>query len=70
MYFITFLRNGVLKDLRNDLYNKTISLPISYYAEKRKGDTMARIGNDVIEVHYSFLSILELHILTVILQYS
>ncbi|MFY7669881.1 ABC transporter ATP-binding protein [Tenacibaculum sp. MEBiC06402] len=59
-YFITFLKNGVLKDLRNDLYNKTISLPISYYSEKRKGDTMARIGNDVIEVHYSFLSILEL----------
>ncbi|MFD0991755.1 ABC transporter ATP-binding protein [Tenacibaculum geojense] len=59
-YFITFLKNGVLKDLRNDLYNKTISLPISFYSEKRKGDVMARIGNDVIEVHYSFLSILEL----------
>lgn len=59
-YFITFLKNGVLKDIRNDLYEKTVSLPISYFSEKRKGDIMARIGPDVIEIHYSFLSILEL----------
>lgn len=59
-YFITFLKNGVLKDIRNDLYDKTVSLPISYFSEKRKGDIMSRIGPDVIEVHYSFLSILEL----------
>lgn len=59
-YAITFLKNGVLKDIRNDLYEKTTSLPISYFSEKRKGDIMSRIGPDVIEVHYSFLSILEL----------
>ncbi len=59
-YFITFLQNAVLKDIRNDLYNKTISLPISYFSERRKGDVMARIGNDVIELRYTFLSILEL----------
>lgn len=60
MYFITFLRNGVLKDLRNELYDKTVSLPISYYSEKRKGDTIARITSDVLEIQHSFLSILEL----------
>lgn len=60
MYFITFLRNGVLKDIRNDLYKKTIELPIAYFSEKRKGDTMARIGTDVLEVQHSFLSILEM----------
>jgi len=60
MYFITFLRNGVLKDLRNDLYKKTINLPISFYSEKRKGDTIARITSDVLEIQHSFLSILEL----------
>ncbi|MFD2565855.1 ABC transporter ATP-binding protein [Pseudotenacibaculum haliotis] len=59
-YFITFLKNGVLKDIRNDLYQKTVSLPVSYFSEKRKGDIMSRIGPDVIEIHYSFLSILEL----------
>ena len=60
MYFITFLRNGVLKDLRNALYLKITSLPISFFSEKRKGDTMARISTDVLEIQTSFLSILEL----------
>ena len=43
MYFITFLRNGVLKDIRNALYKKTLELPLSHYSEKRKGDTIARV---------------------------
>ncbi|WP_353779501.1 ABC transporter transmembrane domain-containing protein [Winogradskyella sp. 3972H.M.0a.05] len=60
MYFITYLRNGVIKDIRNELYEKVISLPISFYSEKRKGDTMSRISSDVLEIQYSFLSILEL----------
>ncbi|SHI58637.1 ABC transporter ATP-binding protein [Aquimarina spongiae] len=60
MYFITFLRNGVLKDIRNELYHKTVALPLSYFSEKRKGDTMARISTDVLEIQHSFLSILEL----------
>ena len=60
MYFITFLRNGVLKDIRNSMYQKIIELPISYYSEKRKGDVIARITSDVLEIQHSFLSILEL----------
>ncbi len=60
MYFITFLRNGVLKDVRNNMYNKIVELPISYYSEKRKGDVIARITSDVLEIQHSFLSILEL----------
>lgn len=60
MYFITFLRNGVLKDMRNALYKKTIELPLSHYSEKRKGDTIARITSDVLEIQHSFLSILEM----------
>ncbi|WP_426429880.1 ABC transporter ATP-binding protein [Winogradskyella sp. HB-48] len=60
MYFITFLRNGVLKDIRNALYDKVVDLPIAYFSEKRKGDTIARITTDVQEIQTSFLSILEL----------
>lgn len=59
-YFITFLRNGVLKDVRDDLYAKIINLPISYFSEKRKGDVIARASSDVQEIQNSFLSILEL----------
>ena len=54
------LKNGVLKDLRNTMYNKIIDLPISYYSEKRKGDIMARMLGDVGEVQNSFFSVLEL----------
>ena len=60
MFFMTFLRNGVLKDLRDDLYKKTVALPLSYFSEKKKGDIMARIGTDVLEIQVSFLSVLEL----------
>ena len=60
MFFITFLRNGVLKDMRNELYDKITSLPLAFYSEKRKGDTMSRISTDVLEIQHSFLSILEL----------
>ena len=60
MFFITFLRNGVLKDMRNAMYKKTIELPLAFYSEKRKGDVISRIAGDVTEVQNSFLSILEL----------
>lgn len=60
LFFITFLRNGVLKDLRNSIYNKVLTLPISYYSEKKKGDIIARISGDVNEVKNSVLAILEL----------
>lgn len=60
MFFITFLRNGVLRDMRNAMYKKTLDLPLSFFSEKRKGDTIARISADVNEVQTSFLSILEL----------
>ena len=54
------LKNGVLKDLRTTMFDKIISLPISYYSEKRKGDIMARMLGDVSEVQNSFFAILEL----------
>jgi len=60
LYFITFLRNGILKDLRNSLFKKITTLPIHYFNEKRKGDLMAKITSDVSEIQSSYLSILEL----------
>jgi subfamily B ATP-binding cassette protein MsbA len=60
LYFITFLRNGVLRDIRNDIYHKINELPLAYYSEKKKGDIIARISGDVNEVKNSLLAILEL----------
>ncbi|MFY0481994.1 ABC transporter ATP-binding protein [Flavobacterium sp. PLA-1-15] len=54
------LKNGVLRDLREKMFNKIIDLPISYYSEKRKGDIMARMLGDVNEVQNSFFMVLEL----------
>jgi len=59
-YFMIYLRNGVLKDIRDELYDKTITLPISYFSEKRKGDIIARIVSDVGEIQNSLLAMLEL----------
>ncbi|MDA0757916.1 MAG: ABC transporter ATP-binding protein, partial [Bacteroidetes bacterium] len=60
MFFITFLRNGVLTSLRENLYKKIISMPIPFFSEKKKGDVISRITADVLEIQHSFLSILEL----------
>ncbi|QQX76560.1 MULTISPECIES: ABC transporter ATP-binding protein [Aequorivita] len=60
MFYSTFLRNGVLKDLRNDLYSKVIQFPLAFYSEKRKGDTISRLSGDVDEVKNSVLSVLEM----------
>ncbi len=59
-FFIINMRNGVVKDIRNALYEKVVNLPIAYFTEKRKGDIMARLSSDVYEVERSFLMILEL----------
>lgn len=60
LFFATFLRNGVLRDLRDAMYKKVIELPLAFYSEKRKGDVIARMSSDVNEVQGSYLSILEL----------
>lgn len=58
-YAITFLRTGIVKDLRDKLYNKIVDLPISYFTEKRKGDIIARMTADVQEVEVSILTSIE-----------
>jgi subfamily B ATP-binding cassette protein MsbA len=58
-YVITFLRTGIVKDLRDKLYNKIVELPISYFTEKRKGDIIARMTSDVQEVEVSILTSIE-----------
>ena len=60
MFFITYLRNGVVKNIRNDIYKSIIKLSLSFYSEKKRGDIVARISSDVQELDHSFLSIFEL----------
>ena len=58
-FVLAYLRNGVVKDLRDGLYTKIIDLSIAYFSEKRKGDIIARMTADVQEVENSFLTSLE-----------
>jgi len=60
LYNITFVKNGLLKNIRGKLYSKVISMPISYFLNKKKGDLMSRITADILEIQTSYLSILEL----------
>ena len=58
-YVITFLRTGIVKDLRDKLYKKIVELPVAYFTEKRKGDIIARMTSDVQEVENSILTSIE-----------
>ncbi len=60
LYNITFVKNGLLKNIRGKLYSKVISMPISYFLNNKKGDLMSRITADILEIQTSYLSILEL----------
>ena len=59
-YFMVPIRTGVLRDLRQQLYNKVVYLPIGYFTEERKGDVMSRMTNDVSEVEASIMSSLDI----------
>jgi len=58
-YFMAPIRNGVVRDLRNQIYSKIIELPLSYYSREKKGDIMARLTQDVQEVEWSVMASLE-----------
>lgn len=55
-FFIIPLRNGVVRDIRNEMYSKILYLPIGFFTSERKGDIMARISGDVTEIEASVTS--------------
>ena len=59
-YFMANVRVGAVHDLRRDVYNKILILPLSFYHSRQKGDTLARITTDVQEVEVSILNYLEM----------
>ena len=60
IFFITFLRNGVVRDIQNNLYSKFLSFSSSFQTSNRKGDAISRITSDVSEIQRSFLAVLEM----------
>jgi subfamily B ATP-binding cassette protein MsbA len=58
-YVLNPLKNTIVNQLRQDLYDKVLRLPIGFFTEKRKGDLMSRMTNDVNEVEASVVGTLE-----------
>jgi ATP-binding cassette, subfamily B, bacterial MsbA len=58
-YVLNPLKNRIVNQLREDLYDKVLRLPIGFFNEKRKGDLMSRMTNDVGEVEGSVVGTLE-----------
>lgn len=59
-YFIIPLRSGIVRDIRNYLYDKITRLPISFFTTERKGDIMARMSGDVAEIENSIMASLDM----------
>lgn len=57
-FFMAPLRNKVLRNLRNQMYDKVLGLPLSYFSSRRAGDIMSRMSGDVQEVEWSVMSFL------------
>ncbi|MGB3453946.1 MAG: ABC transporter ATP-binding protein [Moheibacter sp.] len=55
-YFLIDLRSGVSRDFRVDIHDKILDLPVAYFTEKKKGDMLVRISNDVAEVESNILN--------------
>ena len=54
------IRTGVVKDMRMDIYNKILSLPIGFFSQEKKGDIIARMSGDVQEVENSITGTLDM----------
>lgn len=58
LFFMAPVRNGVIRDLRSQLFDKILDLPLAYFSEERKGDLLSRTTGDVQEVEWSILNVL------------
>ncbi|MDE6450600.1 MAG: ABC transporter ATP-binding protein, partial [Muribaculaceae bacterium] len=59
-YVIIPMRMGIVRDIRNTMYNKIVALPIGFFTSERKGDVIARMSGDVAEIENSIMSSLDM----------
>jgi subfamily B ATP-binding cassette protein MsbA len=60
IYHNSYLKMAVVRDLRDQLFAKSLRLPMSFFTEEKKGDLMARLNNDIGEIEFAVTSMLEL----------
>lgn len=61
-FFLTPIRNGVVQDIRDDLYRKITILPVSFFSDKRKGDIISRLTSDLGDVEWSITTSLQMFV--------
>ncbi len=61
-YNLAFVRSAVVRDIRKRIYNHIIRLPLSYFNKEKRGDTISRFTNDVKEVEWSLLGVIEMYL--------
>ena len=59
-YEMIYIRNGIVRDIRNLIYNKILHLPLPFFSDEKKGDILARTTGDVSEVENSIMSSLDM----------
>ncbi|MDE6346152.1 MAG: ABC transporter ATP-binding protein/permease [Muribaculaceae bacterium] len=59
-YCIIPMRSGIVRDIRNYVYDKIVRLPISFFTSERKGDVMARMSGDVAEIESSIMASIDM----------
>ena len=59
LFFMAPVRNGIVRDIRQELFDKLLYLPLAYFSEERKGDLMSRMSSDVQEIEWGILNVLE-----------
>ena len=60
-YHQAYVRSAVVRDIRKNLYSHILSLPLSYFGKEKRGDILSRFSNDVKEVEWSLLGVMELY---------
>ncbi len=60
LYYTAPIRTGTVRDIRKQIFNKILKLPLSYYTAARKGDVISRITSDVHEIEISIMASLEM----------
>ena len=59
-FVMVYIRNGVVRDIRSQMYQKILKLPLGFFSDERKGDIIARMTSDVQEVESSIMNSLEM----------
>ncbi len=59
LFFMVPVLNGIVRDIRNELFSKITVLPLSYFSEEKKGDLLSRMTADVAEIQWSILMAVE-----------